>query len=136
MAAKKLIENEHVVVTCDNEARLVTVVRTETAVTAEEAVRMLSEVTVVIQRLPRTQLMHLMDLRRAPGRNDPEFERVIRPYLGATLHGFARVAVLVRTAVGKLQTRRIGRAGGIDAEVFLTEQAAMAYLRTGRRVGD
>lgn len=130
------MENEHVVVTCDEEARLVRFVRTETPLTTEEAIRVISDVVDVLRRLPRAQLTHLLDLRRAPARNDPEFERAVHPYMAATLHGFVRVAVLVRTAAGRLQTRRIGRAGGVEAQVFLTEEAALEYLRTGRRTGD
>jgi hypothetical protein len=78
--------------------------------------------------LDRSKLKLLMDLREAPLRNDPGFEEAIRQLLAQLFMGFAKVAVLVRTAVGELQTSRHRREGGFAGGVFKDEAQALAYL--------
>jgi hypothetical protein len=70
----------------------------------------------------------LIDLRNGPtGRNDDEFERATRSAQTELVRNFSRVAFLVRSAVGKLQVRRLAR-GGNAGNVFLDEQEALRYL--------
>jgi hypothetical protein len=70
----------------------------------------------------------LIDLRNGPpGRNDDEFERATRSAQTELIRNFSRVAFLVRSAVGKLQVRRLARGGG-SSNVFLDEQEALRYL--------
>jgi hypothetical protein len=72
----------------------------------------------------------LMDTRYgAPPRNDEEFEHAnedLRRGMGAQ---FNRVAVLVRTASGRLQAARLMRETGYEPRVFMDEAEALAYLR-------
>jgi hypothetical protein len=70
----------------------------------------------------------LVDLRAAAPRNDPAFEAAIAGFRRGLFRGGKRMAVLVRTAVGALQVKRHMREDGIDAEVFLDEEEALAYL--------
>jgi hypothetical protein len=70
----------------------------------------------------------LIDSRDGPARNDPEFEKAFEPHRKRCIAGFARAAVLVRTASGRLQARRLGRSGGFDLNVFEDEEAALKYL--------
>jgi hypothetical protein len=71
----------------------------------------------------------LIDLRAGPpGRNDDEFERATRSIQPELARTFSRVAVLVRSAVGKLQVKRISRG---TSEVFLDEQEALRFLAQG-----
>jgi hypothetical protein len=71
----------------------------------------------------------LLDLRRAPPRNDDGFESIINGGIGPFVGRFGRHAVLVRTMVGKLQVKRLAVARGHeDANVFDDEAAALAYL--------
>ena len=72
----------------------------------------------------------LVDLRGGPpGRNDPEFERASEDWRKSLAEGLDRVAILVRTAVGKLQVQRLGREVGRAPSVFMDEAEAMAFLR-------
>jgi hypothetical protein len=71
----------------------------------------------------------LVDLREGPLRNDPEFEKAMGKLRLAIYRGFKRSAVIVRTAVGKLQVARHARedqAPGFGA--FLDEPDAIAHL--------
>jgi hypothetical protein len=51
----------------------------------------------------------LIDARDAPARNDAEFEETFARARRPILAQFGRVAVLVRSAVGKLQVTRYAR---------------------------
>jgi hypothetical protein len=73
----------------------------------------------------------LIDLRNGPpGRNDDEFERATQSAQKELVRSFSRVAILVRSAVGKLQVRRLarGRGSSNSSNVFLDEQEALRYL--------
>lgn len=73
----------------------------------------------------------LLDLSKGPpGRNDEAFEHasgVWRKKLAAEVD---RVAILLRTVAGKLQSQRLARAEGRQpSNIFLDEAEALAYLR-------
>lgn len=133
---RTLIDSEHLLLTLDEGAGRVTLLRREAPFgSLEEAKRALGEVVEVSRPLPRAQLGLLMDLRRGPARNDPAFEGAILPLLTAVLSGFARAAVVVRSAAGKLQSRRMRSAAELtNAATFQSEEAALEFLRTGRIV--
>jgi hypothetical protein len=92
----------------------------------------LEEVMVSLERalagVDRSHLGLLVDLREGPMRNDPEFERAAAPFQLRMLSGFRRVAVLVKTPVGKLQVRRLLARRVPAAEIFDDEEAALAHL--------
>ncbi len=69
----------------------------------------------------------LLDLRSGPrgGRSDDDFEAQVRVAQQRLSAGFSRVAVLVRSAVGALQIRRLS--GGARS-VFQDEAEALKYL--------
>jgi hypothetical protein len=72
-----------------------------------------------------------MDTRDAPTRHaipEAEFEKVLDEFRKQLMIGFAKVAVLVKTSVGKLQVTRMTREDGVDARVFENEAEALAYL--------
>ncbi|HEX8951041.1 MAG TPA: hypothetical protein VF997_05370 [Polyangia bacterium] len=72
----------------------------------------------------------LVDLRGGPpGRNDPEFERASEDWRKALAENLDRVAILVRTAVGKLHIHRLAREVGRAPAVFMDEAEALAFLR-------
>lgn len=110
---------------------MVRVARTDTAFTdAHELERAHREILQVLARLPRAQLGVLVDLRRAPARNDPEFERLMPPYRRGIFEGFARRAVLVMSAVGKLHVQRHARNDGFDdLRAFTDEAEAITFAR-------
>jgi hypothetical protein len=71
----------------------------------------------------------LIDLRGGPpGRNDPEFERASEQWRRSLSEDFERVAILVRTAVGKLHIQRLGREIGREPSIFMDEAEALKFL--------
>ncbi len=70
----------------------------------------------------------LLDLRDGPFRNDDAFERAMHRHRGHLLDAFRSVAVLVSTAVGRLQTARIAREEGSARPIFMDEAEAIASL--------
>jgi hypothetical protein len=73
----------------------------------------------------------LVDLRGGPpGRNDPEFEAAGASWRHLLAARFQKLAILVRTQAGKLQTQRLARAENRTAHIFLDEKEALAYLRS------
>jgi hypothetical protein len=105
-----------------------------------EPIRSLAEIDVVEDALERAapkserdKLGLLMDVREAPLRNDPEFEQTIAPRVARLGVGFARTAVLVRTAIGKLQVARQSRgATGSAIATFDDEKGAIAFVASVR----
>jgi hypothetical protein len=72
----------------------------------------------------------LLDARDAVGRNDAGFEGLLLEYRKTLFAPFRKTAVLVRTAVGALQTNRLERSGRLGTmHVFLDESEAFAFLR-------
>ena len=72
----------------------------------------------------------LVDMRIAPARNDPEFERAHGPRRRQLLAGFVRVATLVNTPVGILHIQRFAREDRTPhIQGFLDEQLALRYLQ-------
>lgn len=81
--------------------------------------------------MPGTRLSHhvfLMDVREGPMRVDPEFESATREAGPELSKMFLRSAVLVKTAVGKLQMNRIRQERNTAFQVFDDEAKAYEYL--------
>ena len=71
----------------------------------------------------------LLDMRAAPMRTDDAFNARVRNAQQTALNGFARTAILVRTAVGMLQLTRTRRENGREGVgVFHDEADAIAFL--------
>lgn len=115
-------------ITFEEGGRLVRIRRTSERFTVE-AVR---ELTRVIERvLPtsrRSALALLLDLRAAPLQGDDEAERAIAASTSLLLQGFARRAMIVATAVGRLQVGRYVRENGGEIAIFDAEREAIAHL--------
>lgn len=74
----------------------------------------------------------LIDSRRARGTQDPEIERAIMQFSQRMSQRFARVAALVASSVGMLQSQRLVRTQpASNVRVFNDERAALAYLTEG-----
>ncbi|TKD10090.1 hypothetical protein [Polyangium fumosum] len=75
----------------------------------------------------------MLDTREAPMMTDDTAMDIIRPLMMEVLMGFSRNAILVKTAVGKLQamrrTREEASAGRVQIPVFDDEAQAIAHLR-------
>jgi hypothetical protein len=71
----------------------------------------------------------LADVREAPPRNDEAFEAEMTRKLGSLMRHFAARAVLVKSAVGRLQVQRLGRPYGEGRPaVFDDEAKALRHL--------
>ncbi len=114
----------------DDLQRLVRVTRTARPfANADDAGRTFGETAGQFPTLNRSEWKLLVDMRSAPGRNDPEFERAVGSLRNAMFDGFARTAMLVATAVGRLQVQRVSKEnGGGMPQVFTDQTAALSYL--------
>lgn len=113
----------------EREGRVVVVTRTETPFPSLSEVRTaFAAMFVALDRLGRAGRGLLCDLRLAPGRNDPEFEKLMNELRPHWLQGFRRVGVLVRSTVGALQIRRYARGDGMERLVSSDEAVLMEYL--------
>jgi len=109
---------------------LVRVVRSDVAIDALEQVDVAwGSVNRVLVSLDKTKHTLLIDMRLARGRNDDAFEQRVAPHRAATVHGFARVAVLVKSLPGQLQVQRHVREDGLGVvQIFISEEAALEWL--------
>jgi hypothetical protein len=76
----------------------------------------------------RFNLSVLVDVRDAPMLANDGLEAEAAKVIDAMASEFERSALLVRTAVGALQVRRIARTTPFRLELFEDEAAALAYL--------
>ena len=128
-----VLQNEYVILEHNPHLSLLRFIRTKrpyplTQGTAE-VVQQLSD---FFDRLGRERLRLLIDMREAPLRNDNGFEGFATPSLRSIFAGFAKTAILVKTAVGELQFSRLRREGKMSApesQVFRNEAAALDYLQ-------
>jgi hypothetical protein len=84
-----------------------------------------------LDRLVRTNKRLLIDSRQAPMRNDPQSEANFAPHRQKMTQGFERVAVVLRTQVGQLQTQRLIadiKPSSPPLRTFLEMTDALAYL--------
>ena len=91
-----------------------------------------TEALAILDSLDRSQHKLLLDIRNAPLRNDPSFQDFVARFRVRMFSGFAKTAILVRTAVGELQMNRLGKensdAFGEHRKVCRDEQEALDYL--------
>lgn len=89
----------------------------------------LERMAPVLSRLDQARTGLLIDVRDAPMRNDPAFEKQSVTLRPATFYAFKHNAVLVRTAVGRLQINRLNSRDHIETAIFMDEAEALAHLR-------
>jgi hypothetical protein len=118
--------NDYFAIDVDNARRIVRIVRSSVPTPAGTADvgRVFGELRAPLAKFVGYRL--LLDLRAITvGRNDPAFEEAAIRGQTELAQAFSRVAVLVRTAAGKLQTRRMT---GSWQGVFQDEAEAIRYL--------
>lgn len=124
-----LFKNEYVVISRLTGSNVVCVKRTSLQSSGiahvEEAERILRSLFPLAER---PQLVLLNDQRDAPMPMDAEQERQMQPIIRNMVGGFARLAVLIRTPVGKLQARRLSVDLSAERGVFDDEEAAYQFL--------
>jgi hypothetical protein len=125
-----LFEDRFVSVTFDEGQHLVRYVRTREAYPAVDVMNASNAaIAQAVAWVPRGTLKLLLDLRDAPPRNDDDFENAASKALTGFVPTFRAHAVLMRTAVGRLQAQRMARRdGATPTHVFTTEAEALAHL--------
>lgn len=125
----RLFASRYFEVTVDAPRRLAVFRRSDVPFDTLEAMdAAFDELNAALGALDRATLALLVDSRDAPARNDPEYERAFEPHRRRMLRGFARIAILVKTASGRLQSQRLTSGDGVDAQTFTDEAAAMGFL--------
>jgi hypothetical protein len=149
--ARILYSDPYLLVTLDDHAGIVRYIRTREPFPEIETVRLLHErLRAVFEALPPGKFGLIIDPREAPPRNDGPFEEQSKRSLGVAMARFKRSAVLVKSAVGRLQAQRMVKERSLDAHpkgpatsektswnademaVFTDEAEAIAYLQTHR----
>ena len=123
---REVFRSEHYRVEFGAEQRIIRLVRTAVPQTTQLMASLVSELLGALQPLRPAHI--LLDMRLAPGNNDPEFEQVmagLRPRIDA---GFLRIGVLVRSAVGALQLRRWVSSDGVERIVATDEDQLLRIL--------
>ncbi|WP_437818359.1 hypothetical protein [Sorangium sp. So ce1078] len=125
----EVLRNAHFIVTVDPMAKVVRVTRTaEPFDSIAQIEQECLEVTKALAPVDRSAMSLLLDIRAAPGRNDPTFEEATLRLRTAAVRGFGCVAVLVGTSAGALQVRRHSREDGIDRLISDNEDELLAYF--------
>jgi hypothetical protein len=128
---RDIYRSSHFHLVVDEGARIVRRVRTAEPFTSLASLKAEYDgLLAAMESTYRGRYAQLVDVRLAPPRNDPEFEKVITPLHPRLYAGFCASAVLVQTAAGRLQLRRmLATLPGGEVPVFLDEGEAMGYLR-------
>src|SRR5262245_50720061 len=125
----KTWQDAYVKLEIDDKRRLVRQIRTGTPYPDFETLKQsLAALVAQMEHLPRADYVVLQDMRAARGRNDEKFEAVMRDQRQLLSGGFRKVAVLVKSQVGKLQIQRYFDQDELPARAFLDEMEALKWL--------
>jgi hypothetical protein len=125
-----VFSNAYFTVESEEGSRIVRCTRTAEPFTSPaEILRGHEEVARALDRFGRAGAALLVDVRNARGLHDPALEGPMAEGRMRVMEGFARAAVLVKTAAGALQVQRHAREDGVDLRTFQNdEDGALAYL--------
>lgn len=127
----EVLQSRHFTVSVSGTEKLARIDRSDVAFdSVEEVTRAWREVDAALQKTMRKGRSLLIDLRRAPARNDPGFENAVRAILPDIRRGYRRIGVLVRSAAGGLQVSRLARADGAVEFISSSEADIIAYFQT------
>jgi hypothetical protein len=126
---RELLTDPHASVLLDPETSVIRFVRTEVPYpSTRELLGVHERAAKLLDRLGRGRYTLLVDMRRGPLNNNPDFEKPAQRARAMLVRGFPRVAVLVQTAVGALQVTRHVRQDNLPILVFHDEAAAVDHL--------
>ena len=134
MATRELMTSDYFRAIADDGSHVVRLVRTATSYpTVETIEQTFAAINGAVAGLGRDWAL-LIDSRDGPLRNDPAFEELLGRVQGRNVQRFASAAVLVKSAVGRLQVERYAREDRGSPRVFGDEREAITYL-TAQRAG-
>jgi hypothetical protein len=129
VAFRELVSNDYCALSMDDLRGIVRFVRTSVPVRSiVEADRYFGEVNARLDSMGRTHMKLILDFRDAPMRNDPAFEASMAEHRKRLVRNVLRVAIIVKTAVGRLHVQRLGKEDHIDQAIVTTEEAAIDYV--------
>jgi hypothetical protein len=124
---QSVFANDYYEIEQDAPRKLVVMRRTSLGVPPAAGASILQDILSVLRPLRGQRL--LIDVRRAPGNNDPTVEQRIQQFRRQLSELFPVSANLVATAVGRLQLSRLGRErGDLVSSIFFDEAEAIAHL--------
>jgi hypothetical protein len=128
-SAREIVSNPYCRVLYDRSTGIARFVRTDVSIRSlEEAIRFFGEAVRAIDILGRNRIKLLIDIRDAPARNDPQYETAMAEFRRDVARGVRRIAVVAKTAAGRLHAQRLGKADHLDQIVVATEDEALEHL--------
>lgn len=125
----ELFRNSHLIVIREEGGRVIRARRTPTPfASATDMYAVQAQFLKIVPVRDRFAVGVLVDVRDAPMLANDGLEIEAAKVIDAMASDFERSALLVRTAVGALQVRRIARTNPFRLELFEDEAAAIAYL--------
>lgn len=128
MAVPEVLENEMARITIDRESHVVTMVRSHRPLEVTLLEGAIANFQLAVPLRERAQFVLLQDSRLAPFIRDEELDRALFAALPRLIGGFAARAILLATAVGRLQANRFASSFPEEARTFTDETEAMRYL--------
>jgi hypothetical protein len=128
-SAREIVSNPYCRVLYDRSTGIARFVRTDVPIRSlEEADLFFGEAVRAIDILGRNRIKLLIDIRDAPARNDPQYEGAMAEHRRDVARGIRRIAVVAKTAAGRLHAQRLGKADHLDQVVVANEDEAMEHL--------
>lgn len=128
----ELYRDEYLTILVETSGALVRFVRSSVLHPSPEVMeRSFLASIAALDKLPRHRCVLLIDMRDAVGRNEPEYDAVLRRIRTRVESGFLRSALLLRTAAGMLQMKRVTDEDGVARVAFTSEVEAVEFLRSG-----
>ncbi len=125
----ELFRSTHLIVIREESGRVIRARRTASPLASNADVYAIeSQFLRVVPMRDRFAVSMLVDVRDAPMLSNAGLEIEAAKVIDAMASEFERSALLVRTAVGALQVRRIARTNPFRLEIFEDEATALAYL--------
>lgn len=122
-----LVASPYYVMEEDPDRRVVMLHRTPVAFESLEQLEEENEHIIRQIRADHADYGVVVDMRQAPVRNDPAFESSMRRLRAEVTQRFARLAVLLESAVGVLQVNRLDRDEGQKTFATRSEAAAIGF---------
>ena len=126
---RALVSNEYCRVVFDPRTQIARFTRTSAPIQSLElATRHFGEAIAALDTLGRARIRLIIDSREAPMKNDPQYETAMAEIRRQVARGIPRIAVIVKTAVGRLHAQRLGKEDHLRQSVVGTDEEALEYL--------
>ncbi len=129
MKNPEIVESLFARIEIDRDSQIVKLIRTAEPLLAESIGRAVDDFQLAVPLRERPRLVLLQDMRLAPAVRDEALEKAFALALPRLTAKFAARAVLLATAVGRLQATRFARMSDGDSMVFTDEAEALRFLR-------